>query len=178
MTERQSRPVRAQDGYVEQSLLTIERFMLHCGIHYGLPSPMNVIACCLGEVLHATRPSLPHRYTSPDGSTPSSPILEDSPFIRPPSPISPPSPPSPPKRPSLEALPAFGSVSSSLCQAESILELMRMTANQMRAGTQALIQAIQAIPWTDEPDGDDDAIPPTAVNSDSSEEEQLGMRTL
>ena len=44
----------------------------------------------------------------------------------------------------------------------------------MRAGTQALIQAIQALPWTDEPENDDDAIPPTTVNSDSSEEEQSG----
>lgn len=50
-----------------------------------------------------------------------------------------------------------------------------MTTNQMRAGTQALIQAIQAIPWTDEPDADDDAIPPMSVNSDSSEEEQTGV---
>ncbi|KAL5518675.1 ATG26 [Sanghuangporus vaninii] len=73
---------------------------------------------------------------------------DDSPFIRPRSP----SPPrTPPKRPSLEALKGLGSI---------------------RAGTQALIQAIQAIPWTDEPDNDDDAIPPVSVNSDSSEEDQ------
>ena len=45
----------------------------------------------------------------------------------------------------------------------------------MRAGTQALIQAIQAILWTDEPEADDDAIPPTSINSDSSEEEQTGV---
>lgn len=46
---------------------------------------------------------------------------------------------------------------------------------QMRAGTQTLIQAIQAIPWEDEPENDDEAIPPTSVNSDSSDEEQVGM---
>lgn len=43
---------------------------------------------------------------------------------------------------------------------------------QLRAGTQTLIQAIQAVPWTDEPEGDDEAIPPMSINSDSSEEEQ------
>lgn len=46
---------------------------------------------------------------------------------------------------------------------------------QMHAGTQALIQAIQAYPWTDEPEGDDEVIPPTSMNSESSEEEQTGM---
>ena len=44
----------------------------------------------------------------------------------------------------------------------------------MRAGTQTLIQAIQAIPWADEPDNDDEAIPPVSANSDSSDEEQGG----
>ena len=48
----------------------------------------------------------------------------------------------------------------------------------MRAGTQTLIQAIQAIPWADDADNDDEAIPPTSMSeSDSSdeEEEQGGM---
>lgn len=45
----------------------------------------------------------------------------------------------------------------------------------MRAGTQTLIQAIQAIPWTDEPDPDDEAVRPTSMNSDSSEEDQAGV---
>ena len=45
----------------------------------------------------------------------------------------------------------------------------------MRAGTQTLIQAIQAYPWTEEPEGDDEAIPPSTMNSDSSEEEQTGL---
>lgn len=46
---------------------------------------------------------------------------------------------------------------------------------QLRAGTQTLIQAIQALPWTDEPEGDDEAIPPTALNSDSSDDERSGV---
>lgn len=44
----------------------------------------------------------------------------------------------------------------------------------MRAGTQTLIQAIQAMPWTDEPEGYDEVIPPTAINSDSSDDDQPG----
>lgn len=48
----------------------------------------------------------------------------------------------------------------------------------MRAGTQTLIQAIQAMPWTEDQEGDDEAIDPTSPNSitsDSSEEEQDGQ---
>ena len=45
----------------------------------------------------------------------------------------------------------------------------------MRAGTQTLIQAIQAIPWADEPENDDEILPPIAANSDSGEEDHLGM---
>lgn len=101
---------------------------------------------------------------------------DDSPFIRPHSP-SPPS--SPPHRPSLDALKNLGSVRSLL---QCIpLDVILTEANictamfwQMHAGTQTLIQAIQAYPWTDEPEGDDDAIPPMSINSDSSEEEQTG----
>ena len=48
----------------------------------------------------------------------------------------------------------------------------------MRAGTQALIQTIQALPWTEEPENDDDAIPPTSLNSDSGEEDQSGALTF
>lgn len=42
----------------------------------------------------------------------------------------------------------------------------------MRAGTQTLIQAIQAIPWTDEPEADDEAIAPMAISSDSSDDDR------
>lgn len=50
----------------------------------------------------------------------------------------------------------------------------------MRAGTQTLIQALQAIPWTDDPDNEDEpaeilhndsGIP---ADSDSDEEDALG----
>jgi sterol 3beta-glucosyltransferase len=44
----------------------------------------------------------------------------------------------------------------------------------MRAGTQTLIQALQAIPWADDPDNDDEAIHQglsTTLESDSSDEE-------
>ncbi|KAH8120519.1 hypothetical protein DFH11DRAFT_70112 [Phellopilus nigrolimitatus] len=105
-----------------------------------------------GTHLRPVRPPLASRSTS-NLRQPGA-VLDDSPFIRPRSPS--PSPPpslSPPSRPSLETFRALGS---------------------MRAGTQTLIQAIQAMPWTDEPEGDDEAIPPTALNSDSSEEEQTG----
>ena len=73
------------------------------------------------------------------------------------------------QRPSLQA---FSSVS---CRPKCFILIPLIRVTQMRAGTQTLIQAIQAIPWTDDPDNDDDAIPPTSVNSDSSDEEQVGM---
>ncbi|THH11780.1 hypothetical protein EW145_g439 [Phellinidium pouzarii] len=97
----------------------------------------------------STRTSLTSRSTSVRQASVS--VLDDSPFIRPlsPSPTS-----TPPRRPSLDAFQTFGS---------------------MRAGTQTLIQAIQAMPWTDEPEGDDEAIPPTAYNSDTSDEEQMEL---
>jgi len=43
----------------------------------------------------------------------------------------------------------------------------------MRAGTQTLIQALQAIPWTEDPDNDDEAMDHglSALESDSSDEE-------
>lgn len=133
---------------------------------------MNAVLSCLtgDSASGGSRPTLPSRHSASDALSASA-LLDDSPFIRPRSPS--PSP-SPPKRPSLEALQALGSVSK-FCQADSIHELIKVTATQMRAGTQALIQAIQAIPWTDEPEADDDAIPPMSANSDSSEEERTGV---
>jgi sterol 3beta-glucosyltransferase len=44
----------------------------------------------------------------------------------------------------------------------------------MRAGTQTLIQALQAIPWAEDPDNDDEAMHhglSTTLESDSSDEE-------
>ena len=43
----------------------------------------------------------------------------------------------------------------------------------MRAGTQTLIQALQAIPWTDDPDNDEDNSLPgvSSANSDNEEDE-------
>lgn len=69
--------------------------------------------------------------------------IDDSPFIRPPSP-----PPTLPDRPSLQAIQGVGS---------------------MRAGTQTLIQALQALPWVDDPDNDDDPGSSTAPNIDSDD---------
>lgn len=42
----------------------------------------------------------------------------------------------------------------------------------MRAGTQTLIQALQALPWAHDPDNDDDAINHDLVESDSDEDKQ------
>jgi hypothetical protein len=47
----------------------------------------------------------------------------------------------------------------------------------MRAGTQTLIQALQAIPWTDDPDNDDEIIDQgisSALDSDSEEDDGPG----
>jgi sterol 3beta-glucosyltransferase len=42
----------------------------------------------------------------------------------------------------------------------------------MRAGTHTLIQALQAIPWTDDPDNDDEIVSHgSAPDSDSDEDD-------
>ena len=46
----------------------------------------------------------------------------------------------------------------------------------MRAGTQTLIQALQALPWAHDPDNDDDAINHDLVESDSDEDKQGELR--
>lgn len=50
----------------------------------------------------------------------------------------------------------------------------------MRAGTQTLIQALQAIPWEEDQDNEDDPLPNNLdpVDSDSDEDERPGMFTL
>ncbi|KAK7064572.1 sterol 3-beta-glucosyltransferase [Favolaschia claudopus] len=102
--------------------------------------------------------SPPSSASTPSASRPSSPMRvphasdapDDSPFITPPSPTLAPS------RPSLSAFRGDGS---------------------MRAGTQTLIQALQALPWTD-PDNEDDMMPQnlTSIDSDSDEEGQPAGR--
>jgi hypothetical protein len=47
---------------------------------------------------------------------------------------------------------------------------------QMRAGTQTLIQALQVIPWTDCPDNDDDIGAPGFSPDDSDSEEEVRPR--
>ena len=42
----------------------------------------------------------------------------------------------------------------------------------MRAGTQTLIQALQAIPWTDDPDNDEDTPPHGIPSTDSDNDEE------
>ena len=106
---------------------------------YVLPAAMNAVLACFSADTTMSRPSLPLCYSAPDALSASA-LLDNSSFVWPRSPSPPPSP-SPPKRPSLDALQAIGYVSN-LCQAESILELIRTAATQMRTGTQALIQAI------------------------------------
>ncbi|KIM67036.1 glycosyltransferase family 1 protein [Scleroderma citrinum Foug A] len=69
---------------------------------------------------------------------------DDSPFIRPPSP-----PSYPPHRPSLQEIQGVGS---------------------MRVGTQTLIQALQALPWGDDPDNEDDPGSATTPNIDSDDD--------
>ncbi|KAJ7139710.1 hypothetical protein C8R44DRAFT_310723 [Mycena epipterygia] len=97
--------------------------------------------------------SAPSSASTPSASRPSSPVTkppqtsdlpDDSPFITPPSPTL------GPIRPTLSSFQGGGS---------------------MRAGTQTLIQALQALPWTD-PDNEDDVIPQTLspIDSDSDEE--------
>ncbi|KAI6136871.1 glycosyltransferase family 1 protein [Pisolithus sp. B1] len=81
--------------------------------------------------------------TSPERASASN-SSDDSPFIRPPSP-----PPHLPDRPSLQAIQGVGS---------------------MRAGTQTLIQAIQALPWVDDPENDDDLGAATTPNVDSDDD--------
>ncbi|KAJ7124733.1 glycosyltransferase family 1 protein [Mycena crocata] len=101
--------------------------------------------------------SPPSSASTPSVSRPASPIKvphgseppDDSPFITPPSPTL------APTRPSLTSFRGGGS---------------------MRAGTQTLIQALQALPWTD-PDNEDDAIPQTLspIDSDSDDEGKPGL---
>ncbi|KAH7915122.1 glycosyltransferase family 1 protein [Hygrophoropsis aurantiaca] len=78
--------------------------------------------------------------------SPSSPA-DDSPFIRPPSPST------SPRRPSLQSFRGVGSV---------------------HAGTQTLIQALQALPWTDDPDNEDISnIHIPQADSDSDEDDNM-----
>ncbi|THU88460.1 hypothetical protein K435DRAFT_830554 [Dendrothele bispora CBS 962.96] len=85
-------------------------------------------------------------YT-PSTSRPNSP-MEDSPFI------TPPSPPLRPTRPPITSFQGDGS---------------------MRAGTQTLIQVLQAIPWTEDPDNDDDIVNHglTPATDDSESEDEV-----
>lgn len=91
----------------------------------------------------------PQRHVDPSQTSPertSAPnSSDDSPFIRPPSPP----PPRLPDRPSLQAIQGVGS---------------------MRAGTQTLIQAIQALPWVDDPENDDDLGAASTPSVDSDED--------
>nr|GAT43674.1 UDP-glucose:sterol glycosyltransferase [Mycena chlorophos] len=91
------------------------------------------------------------RPTSP--KAPSQPLeaQDDSPFITPPSPTL------KPVRPMPQPFRGGGSI---------------------RAGTQTLIQALQAIPWTDDPENEDDVIPQTLspVDIDSDEEGKQAER--
>jgi sterol 3beta-glucosyltransferase len=43
----------------------------------------------------------------------------------------------------------------------------------MHAGTQTLIQALQAIPWTNDPDNDDDIISHDIMPADSESDEDI-----
>jgi len=44
----------------------------------------------------------------------------------------------------------------------------------MRAGTQTLIQALQALPWTEHPDRDDDLANATTPQGDEDSDEDSG----
>ncbi|KAJ6626839.1 hypothetical protein B0H10DRAFT_1996784 [Mycena sp. CBHHK59/15] len=97
--------------------------------------------------------SPPSSASTPSASRPSSPMKiphssppddSDSPFITPPSPTLAPS------RPSMGSFRGGGS---------------------MRAGTQTLIQALQALPWTD-PDNEDDVMPHNLTQIDSGSEDE------
>ncbi|KAG9223145.1 hypothetical protein CCMSSC00406_0000166 [Pleurotus cornucopiae] len=90
----------------------------------------------------ASRPTSPKRSSS---TVVPKKHADDSPFITPPSPLL------VPTRPSLSSFRGDGS---------------------MRAGTQTLIQALQAIPWTDDPDNDDDIMEHNlpALDSESDED--------
>ena len=48
--------------------------------------------------------------------------------------------------------------------------------SQMRAGTQTLIQALQAIPWAEDADNEDDMLHPdvTSTEAESDEEDKTG----
>ncbi len=52
----------------------------------------------------------------------------------------------------------------------------------MRAGTQTLIQALQALPWTKDPDNDDDFVNHSnltpATDSDSEDDDKSSERKL
>ncbi|EEB91498.1 hypothetical protein MPER_10133 [Moniliophthora perniciosa FA553] len=102
--------------------------------------------------LSASTPSI-SRPRSPMGSQPRK-SQDDSPFITPPSPTLPAS------RPSLSAFRGGGS---------------------MRAGTQTLIQALQALPWTADPDNDDEVLDqglPHISDEDGSEDEGQTKKPL
>ncbi|ESK98185.1 udp-glucose:sterol glycosyltransferase [Moniliophthora roreri MCA 2997] len=102
--------------------------------------------------LSASAPSI-SRPLSPMGSQPRK-SQDDSPFITPPSPTLPAS------RPSLSAFRGGGS---------------------MRAGTQTLIQALQALPWTADPDNDDEVLDhglPHISDEDGSEDEGQTKKPL
>ena len=94
---------------------------------------------------------------------------EDSPFIV---------PRSPRLRPTRSFLSVFrgdGSVSIELC-GESFLLIPPSYILQMRAGTQTLIQALQAIPWAEDQDNEDDILHPdtTPTEPESDEDDRAG----
>ncbi|KAK7058363.1 Sterol 3-beta-glucosyltransferase [Paramarasmius palmivorus] len=105
------------------------------------------------EALSASTPSVSRPLSSMSSQHPTS--QDDSPFITPPSPTLPSS------RPSLSPFLGGGS---------------------MRAGTQTLIQALQAIPWTADPDNDDEVLdhglPQTSDTESESEEGEGKQPTL
>lgn len=93
---------------------------------------------------------------------------DDSPFITPraPSPV--------PSRPLLSSFRGDGSV-----RLTRGIRVHTLISCQMRAGTQTLIQALQALPWTKDPDNDDDIINHSnltpATDSESDEDDKRGQ---
>jgi sterol 3beta-glucosyltransferase len=82
---------------------------------------------------------------------------DDSPFV---------APPDLPSRPTLNQFQGAGSVSASLIIIiRDLLLILFFFYSKMRAGTQTLIQALQALPWGDDENDDD------MSNHDSSEDE-------
>lgn len=137
-----------------------------------------ILTCTLirhaADILSSSSTPSASRSVSPVKAHNSPAPPDDSPFIIPPSPIL------APVRPMLSSFRGDGSVSLHLRQCIFIFIATNHRFVQMRAGTQTLIQVLGALPWTADPDNEDDVMHHglAAVDSESDGDDGASMCQL